>query len=350
MRNFKMKKQPFMKMQLQMFAEKTKIADVIVPEVFNQYVIERTAELSALYQSGIVVKDPELDKLATAGGALINMPFWQDLNGDDEVLSDTDPLTTDKITAGKDVAALLMRGKAWKSNDLAKALSGDDPMRAIGDLVAAYWARRQQKTLLSVLKGVFAAKSTKMDTNSLDISTLTGNEAAFTGETFLDASYLLGDSEEKLTAIGVHSQTYANLRKQNLIEFSLDSENKPIPTYMGKRVIVDDGMPVENGVYTSYIFGAGAIGLGNGAAPVPTETDRDSLAGDDILINRQHFLLHPRGVKFTNTQVSGSSPSNDELAAAKNWERVYESKNVRIVQFKHKLWTPQTTVQGGTEG
>ncbi len=39
-------------MNLQFFAKKTKIEDVIVPEVFNKYVIERTAELSALYQSG----------------------------------------------------------------------------------------------------------------------------------------------------------------------------------------------------------------------------------------------------------------------------------------------------------
>lgn len=335
-------------MNLQRFAaDKTKIADVIVPEVFNQYVIERTAELSAFYQSGVVVNNPELDKLASSGGRLINMPYWNDLTGEDEVLSDTESLGTDKIVAGQDVAVLLMRGKAWKSNDLAKALSGDDPMRAIGDLVAAYWARRQQVTLISTLKGVFATAGTKMATNTHDISGLTGNEAAFTGENFLDASYKLGDAEERLTAISVHSMVYASLRKQNLIEYMLDSNNAKIPTYMGKRVIVDDGMPKDGDVFTSYIFGAGAVGLGNGAAPVPTETDRDSLAGDDILINRQHFLLHPRGVKFTDKSVAGSSPTNAELSAGTNWERVYEPKNVRIVQFKHKLWTPEKTVVGG---
>ena len=335
-------------MNLQRFAaDKTKIADVIVPEVFNQYVIERTAELSAFYQSGVVVNNPELDKLASSGGRLINMPYWNDLTGEDEVLSDTESLGTDKIVAGQDVAVLLMRGKAWKSNDLAKALSGDDPMRAIGDLVAAYWARRQQVTLISTLKGVFATAGTKMATNTHDISGLTGNEAAFTGENFLDASYKLGDAEERLTAISVHSMVYASLRKQNLIEYMLDSNNAKIPTYMGKRVIVDDGMPKDGDVFTSYIFGAGAVGLGNGAAPVPTETDRDSLAGDDILINRQHFLLHPRGVKFTDKSVVGSSPTNAELSAGTNWERVYEPKNVRIVQFKHKLWTPEKAVVGG---
>lgn len=340
-------KQTKLKMNLQMFNEKTKISDVIVPEVFNSYVIERTAELSAFVQSGVVVNNPELDRLATAGGRLINMPFWQDLTGDDEVLSDTESLATDKIKASQDVAALLMRGKAWKSNDLAKALSGDDPMAAIGDLVAAYWARRQQVTLLATLKGVFGAVGTKMAGNALDISA-SPNEAGFTGSTFLDAAYKLGDAEERLTAIAIHSSTLANLRKQNLIETELDSNNKPIYTYQGKRVIVDDSMPVSGDVFTSYLFGAGAFGLGNGAAPVPTETDRDALAGDDILINRQHFLLHPRGVKFTDKSVVGSSPTNAELGTGGNWERVYEPKNVRIVEFKHKLWVPKVIVPGGT--
>ena len=146
----------------------TRIADVIVPEVFNPYVIERTSELSALEQSGIIVNNPELDKLATSGGRIINMPYWEDLDGDDEVLSDTTPLTPDKITANKDAAVLLMRGKAWTANDLAKALSGDDPMRAIGDLVAAYWARRRQATLLSTLKGVFASESMADNTHTIE--------------------------------------------------------------------------------------------------------------------------------------------------------------------------------------
>lgn len=311
----------------------TRIADVIVPEVFNPYVIERTAELSALQQSGIISNNPELDKLAISGGRIINMPYWEDLNGDDEVLSDSTPLTPDKITANKDAAVLLMRGKAWSANDLAKALSGDDPMGAIGDLVAAYWARRRQATLLATLEGVFASPS--MESNTHDISGEANN--GFTAETFIDATYKLGDAEEKLTAIAVHSATFASLRKQDLIEFIKDSENRPIATYMGKRVIVDDGMPKEDDVFTTYIFGQGAFGLGNGGAPVPTETDRDSLQGDDILINRQHFVLHPRGVKFTDTSVVGESPTNAELAVAGNWNRVYEPKNVRMVAFKHKI-------------
>lgn len=314
----------------------TKIADVIVPEVFNPYVIERTSELSSLVKCGIVVRDKELDSLAKAGGKLINMPYWKDLSGDDEVLDDNGALTPGKITAGQDVAALLMRGKAWSVNDLAKALSGDDPMKAIGDLVAEYWARQRQKTLLSVLKGVFASSS--MAGNVHDISSLDGDLAKINGVSFIDAKTKLGDASDKLTAVAMHSSVFASLEKQNLISYIPNSQGVvEFPTYMNKRVIVDDGCPEEGGVYTTYLFGQGAIGEGNGEAPVPTETDRDSLAGEDILINRQHFLLHPRGVKFTNSSVAKSSPSNTELANEANWSRVYENKNIRIVAFKHKI-------------
>jgi hypothetical protein len=315
---------------------KTQIADVIVPEVFNPYVIERTAALSALVQSGIVVPNSELDKLARAGGKTINMPYWNDLTGDDEVLSDSGALTPEKITAAQDVAVLLERGKAWSTNDLAKALSGDDPMAAIANSVAAYWNRMEQKTLINVLTG--AMGSTDMSGNVLDISTESqAADQLINGDAFLDATQKLGDAKDLLVAVAMHSATETYLAKLNLIEYVKESDANPrVPYYMNKRVIVDDGMPVASGVYTTYLFGRGAVGRGEGEAPVPTETDRDSLAGDDILINRRHFILHPRGIAFTGTPA-GASPTNAELATTTNWTRKYENKNIRIVQFRHKI-------------
>ena len=322
-------------MELQLFAA-TKISDVIVPDVFNPYVVERTAEKSALYQSGIIQSDAQLNALAQSGGTLLQMPFWSDLTGDDEVLSDTGSLTAGAITASKDIARLHMRGRAWGVNDLAKALSGDDPMGVVGDLVADYWARRMQAALIKTLDGVFAAAS--MSGNVHDITAVSGGDT-FTGEHFIDATNKLGDAESQLTAIMVHSATYTSMRKQNLIDFIPNSQGVyDIPTYMGKRVIIDDGLPIVSTTnYTSYIFGAGAIGYGEGAPPVPTETDRDSLAGEDYLITRKHFLLHPRGVKWNEASVAGDSPTNAELATAANWTRVYANKNIKIVKFLHKL-------------
>lgn len=309
---------------------KTTVADVIVPEVFNPYVVEKTTELSALYQSGIVASSDELNSLALSGGRLINMPYWNDLDGDDEVLSDINALDVERITSGQDIAVLLMRGKAWSVNDLAKALSGDDPMQVIGQLVAGYWARRMQAAILSILEGVFAAPSMASNVYNTDVRIDSDN--------MILASQCLGDAKSKLTGYLMHSAVEADLARQDLIDFTKDSTGSiEIPTYFGKPVIVDDGCPVNNGVYTTYIFGQGAIGYGEGAAPVPTETTRDALSGDDILINRRHFILHPRGVRWLDQAVADRSPTNAELANPANWLRVYDAKNVRMVKYTHRI-------------
>lgn len=315
----------------------TKIQHVIVPEVFNPYVVQRTMELSALVQSGIIENTAEFDRLASQAAKTVNMPFWNDLTGEDEVLTDQGALTPGQITSGQDEAVILRRGRAWGANDLAANLAGDDPMKVIGDLVAAYWARRLQSILLSTLAGVFAAAS--MAGNLHDISGQTGDAAVISASTFVDAVQKLGDAKEALSGILMHSATEAKLAKDNLIQTVRPADGSPeVRTYMGKRVIVDDGCPAAAGVYTTYIFGPGAIALGNGnpVGFVPTETARDSLAGEDYLINRKTMILHPRGVAWVGT-ATGVSPTNTQLATGTNWNRVYENKAIRIVAFKHKL-------------
>ena len=140
----------------------------------------------------------------------------------------------------------------------------------------------------------------------------------------------------------MHSATQAYLKKQNLLETVQPSNDVAFNTYQGKRVIVDDGCPVKNGVYTTYLFGNGAIALGNGnpVGFVPTETDRAKRKGSgvDYLINRKTMILHPRGIAWQNAVVEKTEgPSREEVADPKNWKPVYESKQIRIVAFKHKL-------------
>jgi len=436
----------------------TKISDVIVPEIFTPYVIEKTAEKSRILTSGIAIANPKLNELVTAGGLTMNMPYWKDLTGDDEVLSDSTALTPGKINTDKDIAALLLRGRAWGANELAGALAGSDPMKAIGDRVSDYWARQEQKTLVSVLQGVFASSS--MADHVSDQSAAVGG---IDGNMVLDAKQLLGDSSDQLQAIMMHSAVYTELQKQNVIDYvsTIGPSGSPIniPTYLTYQVITDDGMPVaisvttagvytltistlaavgdkikigddvltfvansatpgakeikvgatpaageqasnlatwlgtnsalkdkftiaastntvtftnkldnatstqpamtvtqaasdgtlvatmanttpevSTRIYTTYLFAKGSIGRGEGT-PVsltPTETDRDSLAGEDILVNRRAFVLHPMGVKWVGNPA-GVTPSNSELANGSNWERVYESKNIGLVALKHKI-------------
>jgi hypothetical protein len=205
------------------------------------------------------------------------MPFWQDVSPTRQILSDAAALTVNKITASKDIARIQMDGNAWSVNDLAKILSGDDPMGALVELVGDYWIRVDQALIISSLKGIFAAAT--MAGNKLTIaSESTGGVTSATqlnGSTFVDATVKLGDRGDRLTAIAMHSATEAALRKLDLIDFIPDSEGKAqIRTFQGRRVIVDDNLPTRAGttsgtVYTSYLFGPGAFA--RGVAPLAGE-------------------------------------------------------------------------------
>lgn len=332
----------------------TQISDVVVPSLFLPYVVERTAQVSRFFQSGIIDVDPTFSTLAAGGGQTVTMPFWQDLQGADQVITDTGTLTTKKIGAVSDSAVIHNRADAWSTHDLAKYLSGSDPMKVIGDLVADYWARKHEDQLMAMLNGVFAA--TNMSGNSSDVSiapagTVTAGNT-LNAVNFINAKQLLGDAKSKVVAIAMHSAVEASLVKQDLIDFIRPSEARGfLPTFQGLEIIVDDNMPVAtvNGAlqYTTVLFGRGAIALGvspqdegieGGFGTYQLEFSRVPLAGQNVMINRRRFILHPRGIKWTGAGgMAGPSPSNAELAIAANWSRVYEQKNTRLIAIKHNV-------------
>ena len=104
----------------------TKITDVIVPELFNRYVINRTMELSAFFQSGIVVNSPEFDALASEAARTHNMPFFEDLQGESEATLEDVKMTAAKIGSDKDVSTTILRQKMWAATNLSAALAGSD--------------------------------------------------------------------------------------------------------------------------------------------------------------------------------------------------------------------------------
>lgn len=318
----------------------TTLTDVIVPELFTPYVIQRTMELSALFQSGIVTNNAEFDRLASEAAPIHNMPFFEDLTGDSEAVIEGKDLTANKIASNKDVSVTIRRAMMWSATDLSAALAGSDPMAAIGDLVAGFWARDMQKELINLLTGVFSAST--MTNHVLDVSAEEGAGANISASVFIDALQKLGDAQGNLTAVAMHSATKSYLKKQNLITTERDSTSVEFEAYQGRRVIVDDGCPVSGEVYTTYLFGQGAIALGNGnpVGFVATEVDRDKKKGSgvDYLINRRTFILHPRGIAYQKaSQTNVETPTREELAKATNWKRVYEDKAIRLVAIKHKI-------------
>jgi hypothetical protein len=341
----------------------TLISDLVVPTIFTPYAQQLTEEKSRLISSGAVARDGAIDALLAGGGITFNVPSFKDLaNDSDRVPTDasstvffggsyaSDP-TPNNVDAVTEVAVRLSRNQSWASGDLVSVITGADPMGSIAQRVAAYWARRQQAAFVATITGVFAdnaaapagSEHTQNDM-TVDISGggFVDGVTNFSAEAFIDAAVTMGDSMEDLTMVMVHSVVYSRMQKNNLIDFIPDSEGRiTIPTFLGRQVIVDDGMPKTGSVYDSWLFGAGAVRLGVGSPAVPTEVQRIAGAGNgggqEVLYNRVEWALHPVGLKYAGTSPNGgptNAATSNNLAAAGSWMRVYpERKQIKIARL-----------------
>ena len=83
-------------------------------------------ELSAFFQSGIVVNSPEFDALASEAARTHNMPFFEDLQGESEAILEDVKMTAKKIGSNKDVSTTIYRQNMWGASNLSAALAGAD--------------------------------------------------------------------------------------------------------------------------------------------------------------------------------------------------------------------------------
>jgi len=315
--------------------------DLIVPEIFAPYYMNRSMVKSAVLRSGIATNDALLASYATGKGQTYNLPHFNDLSGGDEVIVEGTSLTVGNIDAAQQVAVVLNRAKAWGATYLARVTVGEDIMATIGNEVGDFWARKHQEVLMNTLKALFKKDETAGGGTGAGIIRAThlndqSGAAAFDPGMLIDSMGKLGDASGELTAMVMHSAIYHALQKNDLVEYLRDSEaNIDIPTFLGKRVIVDDACSSEtNGVYRTYIFKSGFIGFGMGNIPPrdAVETDRNSLASEDILITRQRFIMHPLGFAWGGAVTN---PNNASLADPANWSKVYaEDKQIAVVALE----------------
>lgn len=329
----------------------TRVSDIIVPQLFTPYAQNLTTEKSRLIQSGLISRSEVLDNFLAGGGLTIQMPSFKDLDNDAERVStdtsvpfaDADaslpagvarPPNPNKIGTLKEIAVRMSRNNSWSSSNLAATLAGANPMDAIASRVADYWVRRMQVAFVATWRGVIADNAANDSGDyALDISGASFQDGVtnFSAEAFLDAAQTMGDNQQILTAVMVHSVVYNRMMKNNLIDFIPDSEGRVnIPTFLGREVIVDDGMPRTGSVYDTWLFGAGATQMGIGSPSVPTEVERKGGAGNgggqDVLYNRVEWCIHPTGHAFVMSSIPDGGPANGDLDDATSWDRRYPER------------------------
>jgi hypothetical protein len=328
----------------------TQLSDIIDVTVFQDLPAVDSPELTAFYDAGIVVRTPMLDELANSAGTTAELPFWKDLDATSAPNISTDNPATiavpDAVVQGKQISRKLQLNKAWGEADLvAERALGGDAMTRIRARADTYWRRQWQRYLIAASNGVLAdnvANDSSDMVHDVASETIAGQSTAtkFTRSNFTSAAFTLGDAFEDIQAIAVHSTVYKTMVDNDDIDFIPDSEGRlTIATFMGRRVIVDDGMTVVAGAtdgfkFTSVLYGTGAFGWGEGTPRVPVEVEREASQGNgggvEALWTRKTHLIHPFGFQFTSTTVASESATLAEMALAVNWDRVIERKNVPL--------------------
>lgn len=352
----------------------TRISDVVVPQIFTGYVQQLTEKKTRLIQSGVAVRDPSIDNLLAGGGLTFNIPSWKDLDDDAARIStdtsvpfaDADaalpagvnrPPDPKKIGSATEIAVRMNRNQSWSTSNLAAALAGSDPMESIATRVSTYWQRQMQLAFIAMWRGVIADNTAAPSgadthvqgdlTNDISGASFVDGVTNFSAEAFLDALLTMGDSQEDLGLMMVHSVIYNRMQKNNLIDFIPDAEGRvTIPTFLGRQVIVDDSMAGANAttnVYDTWIFGQGSMRMGVGSPDMPTELDRKAGGGNgggqDVLYNRVEWCMHPVGHAWIGASTPDGGPANtatasSDLDEAASWRRVYsERKQIKFARL-----------------
>jgi hypothetical protein len=326
------------------------LTDLIYGANFEAYTTQKSVRLNAFAAAGVLVRDPLLDAMASNGqGFTFNMPSFGRVANDEPNASTDDPsdvAVPKAVTTLAEIARKLMRNQGWSSSDLASALISRDPLEAIGDQLADYWAGVNQTTLIKMCLGILADNVTN-DGGDMVYDVATDDAAAisdaerFSDEAMISAAQTLGDHKGSLVAIAVHSAIHARMQRLGALIDHYDPQNGTLQfqSYQGKRVIVDDDMPAVAGsnrtVYTSILFGAGAFAYGMGTPKTPTAVEREEAQGNgegvETLWNRRHEIIHPRGFAVAGTQASAvATPTYSYLASAAAWNRVFTRKLIPL--------------------
>lgn len=311
----------------------TLISDLAyVPEVFSAYVMAEVAKKSSFFLSGAVAAS---SVLVPAFGDNVVVPAWDGLTGTANVLSDTTPQTAAKLTSSKQVAAILERGKVFSVNGLAASFAGSNPLDALGNQVAAFWARDIDAALANSVVG----SATGLGATMLnDISGGAGAAAVIGASSVIATRALAGEFMSDLDTIVVHSAVYATLVAQNLTSLIPTADNQFVETYLGMRIIVSDTLAPASGVYHTIITGSNAFGYAEATDPAKVlEFDRDVLGNNDLVGTQKRYVIHPYGARFTGTPA-GATATNAELATGGNWALgASDAYALKFRVLKHKI-------------
>lgn len=312
------------------------------PQAFK-YMVERvpSLKLNEMRKSKALAGNPDIRAAFNGqyGTGYANIAMRGLADGDAVNYDGKTDITATSTKTFNQGVVVVGRAKAWVERDFAYDITGGvDFMENVAQQISEYKETIDQDTLLAILEGVFAMTGAKnlefVNGHTSDISA--EGEGKVTATTLNSATNkACGANKKKFSLVIMHSDVATNLENLNLVEHLKHTDKDGVTrdlemyTWNGKLVLVDDDMPVsDEGVYTTYALGNGAISFEDVGAKVPYEMARDpkTNGGQDTLYIRQRKVFAPFGISYEKASQASASPTDAELKAGANWSLVHSGE------------------------
>ena len=360
-------------------------------EVFGAYVDQtENLNRNELLKSGAIVEKPQYASLLPdqTGGNYLTIPIKARIGGTANNYDGNTNITAESRETYTQSRIVVGRANGWTEKDFSSDITGEDFLPASQE-IAEYWDDVDQKTLLAILKGIFsmtgAGNVDFVTKHTYDVSD-NATEYGFKETTLNNAiQKALGDNKAKFSLAIMHSKIATDLENLKLLAYMKYTDAQGIErdltlgTLNGRTVLVDDNMPTDTAkakyvkakqtdkdalevvdtgatkgqvnktdvstdvtgvkagdyvvllpagdVYTTYVFGAGAIEYTDCGAKVPYEMDRnpEKNGGETTLYSRQRKCWSPVGISFKDGSII--SPTDEELEKGSNWQLAQNNKS-----------------------
>lgn len=359
-------------------------------EVFGAYVDQtENLNRNELLKSGAIVEKPQYASLLPdqTGGNYLTIPIKARIGGTANNYDGNTNITAESRETYTQSRIVVGRANGWTEKDFSSDITGEDFLPAAQE-IAEYWDDVDQKTILAILKGIFsmtgAGNVDFVTKHTYDVSD-NATEYGFKETTLNNAiQKALGDNKTKFSLAIMHSKIATDLENLKLLSYMKYTDAQGIErdltlgTLNGRTVLVDDNMPTETAkakyvkakqtdkdalevvdtgatkgqvnkadvstdvtgakagdyvvllpagdVYTTYVFGTGAIEYTYCGAKVPYEMDRnpEKNGGETTLYSRQRKCWSPVGISFKDGSII--SPTDEELEKGSNWQLAQNNK------------------------
>lgn len=359
-------------------------------EVFGAYVDQtENLNRNELLKSGAIVEKPQYASLLPdqTGGNYLTIPIKARIGGTANNYDGNTNITAESRETYTQSRIVVGRANGWTEKDFSSDITGEDFLPAAQE-IAEYWDDVDQKTILAILKGIFsmtgAGNVDFVTKHTYDVSD-NATEYGFKETTLNNAiQKALGDNKAKFSLAIMHSKIATDLENLKLLAYMKYTDAQGIErdltlgTLNGRTVLVDDNMPTETAkakyvkakqtdkdalevvdtgatkgqvnkadvstdvtgakagdyvvllpagdVYTTYVFGTGAIEYTDCGAKVPYEMDRnpEKNGGETTLYSRQRKCWSPVGISFKGGSII--SPTDEELEKGSNWQLAQNNK------------------------